>query len=147
MELLAPAGSRKALTAAVQSGADAVYLGGPQFGARYSAENFTIEEMKTWVDYCHLYGVDVHVTVNILVKEKEIESLKEYLKQLNEIGVDALIVQDLGAVEIIKKTVPDMTLHASTQMTVTSLEGVKYLEDMGFSRVVLAREQIGRAHV
>lgn len=76
MELLAPAGSRQALTAAVQSGADAVYLGGPQFGARYSAENFTIEEMKTWVDYCHLYGVDVHVTVNILVKEKEIESLK-----------------------------------------------------------------------
>ena len=96
--------------------------------------------MKTWVDYCHLYGVDVHVTVNTLVKEKEIESLKEYLKQLNEIGVDALIVQDMGAVEIIKKTVPDMTLHASTQMTVTSLEGVKYLEDMGFSRVVLARE-------
>ena len=140
MELLAPAGSRQALTAAVQSGADAVYLGGPQFGARYSAENFTIEEMKTWVDYCHLYGVDVHVTVNTLVKEKEIESLKEYLKQLNEIGVDALIVQDMGAVEIIKKTVPDMTLHASTQMTVTSLEGVKYLEDMGFSRVVLARE-------
>ena len=90
MELLAPAGSRQALTAAVQSGADAVYLGGPQFGARYSAENFTIEEMKTWVDYCHLYGVDVHVTVNTLVKEKEIESLKEYLKQLNEIGVDAL---------------------------------------------------------
>ena len=81
MELLAPAGSRQALTAAVQSGADAVYLGGPQFGARYSAENFTIEEMKTWVDYCHLYGVDVHVTVNTLVKEKEIESLKEYLKQ------------------------------------------------------------------
>ena len=96
MELLAPAGSRQALTAAVQSGADAVYLGGPQFGARYSAENFTIEEMKTWVDYCHLYGVDVHVTVNTLVKEKEIESLKEYLKQLNEIGVDALIVQDIG---------------------------------------------------
>lgn len=90
--------------------------------------------------YCHLYGVDVHVTVNTLVKEKEIESLKEYLKQLNKIGVDALIVQDMGAAEIIKKTVPDMTLHASTQMTVTSLEGVKYLEDMGFSRVVLARE-------
>lgn len=93
-------------------GSGAVYLGGPQFGARYSAENFTIEEMKTWDGYCHLYGVDVHVTVNTLVKEKEIESLKEYLKQLNEIGVDALIVQDMGAVEIIKKTVPDMTLHS-----------------------------------
>ena len=91
MELLEPAGSRQALTAAVQSGADAVYLGGPQFGARYSAENFTIEEMKTWVDYCHLYGVDVHVTVNTLVKEKEIESLKEYLKNLMKSALTHLL--------------------------------------------------------
>ena len=140
MELLAPAGSRAALHAAVQSGADAVYLGGSEFGARYSAENFSIEEMKTWVDYCHLYGVDVHVTVNTLIKEKEIEKFAEYIKKLNNIGVDALIVQDIGAAQIIKKTAPDMVLHASTQMTVTSLEGVKYLENMGFSRVVLARE-------
>ena len=101
MELLAPAGSRQALTAAVQSGSDAVNLGGPQFVERYSAEYFTIEEMNTWVEYCHLYGVDVHVTVNTLVKEKVFESLKEYLKQLNKIGVDALIVQDMGAAEII----------------------------------------------
>lgn len=140
MELLAPAGSRAALHAAVQSGADAVYLGGSEFGARYSAENFSIEEMKTWVDYCHLYGVDVHVTVNTLIKEKEIERFTEYIKKLNNIGVDALIVQDIGAARVIKKTIPDMVLHASTQMTVTSLEGVKYLENMGFSRVVLARE-------
>ena len=132
MELLAPAGSRQALTAAVQSGADAVYLGGRSSDARYSAENIYNREMKTWVDYCHLYGVDVHVTVNTLVKEKEIESLKEYLKQLNKIGVDALIVQDMGAAEIIKKTVPDMTLHASTQMTVTSLEGVNILRIWDF---------------
>ena len=76
MELLAPAGSRQALTAAVQSGADAVYLGGPQFGARYSAENFTIEEMKTWVDYCHLYGVDVHVTVIRLLRKRKLKALK-----------------------------------------------------------------------
>ena len=76
MELLAPAGSRQALTAAVQSGADAVYLGGPQFGARYSAENFTIEEMKTWVDYCHLYGVDVHVTVIHLLRKRKLKALK-----------------------------------------------------------------------
>ncbi len=140
MELLAPAGSRAALHAAVQSGADAVYLGGSEFGARYSAENFSIEEMKTWVDYCHLYGIDVHVTVNTLIKEKEIEKFTEYIKELNNIGVDALIVQDIGAAQIIKKTIPDMVLHASTQMTVTSLEGVKYLENIGFSRVVLARE-------
>lgn len=140
MELLAPAGSSASLHAAVQSGADAVYLGGSEFGARYSAENFSAQDMKKWVDYCHLYGVDVHVTVNTLIKEKETAKLQEYVKELNNIGVDALIVQDIGAAEIIKNTVPDMVLHASTQMTVTSLEGVKYLEDMGFSRVVLARE-------
>lgn len=140
MELLAPAGSRTSLHAAVQSGADAVYLGGSEFGARHSAENFSVEEMKTWVDYCHLYGVDVHVTVNTLVKEKETQKLLEYVKALNDVGVDALIVQDIGAAQIIKQAVPDMVLHASTQMTVTSLEGVKYLESMGFSRVVLARE-------
>ncbi|MGN0107200.1 MAG: DUF3656 domain-containing protein [Hominilimicola sp.] len=140
MELLAPAGSSAALCAAVQSGADAVYLGGSMFGARQSAENFAPDDMKKWVDYCHLYGVDVHVTVNTLIKEKEMASFQEYIKELNGIGIDALIVQDIGAAEIIKNTIPDMTLHASTQMTVTSLEGVKYLENMGFSRVVLSRE-------
>ena len=101
MELLAP-GSRQALRRRYNQ-ERMRYISAVQFGARYSAESFTIEEMKTWVDYCHLYGVDVHVTVNTLVKEKEIESLKEYLKQLNKIGVDALIVQDMGAVEIIKR--------------------------------------------
>lgn len=140
IELLAPAGSKASLRAAVQSGADAVYLGGDKFGARQSAENFSAEEMQKWVQYCHLYGVDVHVTVNTLIKEREIPSLTEYVKTLNKIGVDALIVQDIGAAEIIKSIVPDITLHGSTQMTVTSLEGVRYLENMGFSRVVLARE-------
>ncbi len=140
MELLAPAGNSEALRAAVQSGADAVYIGGSKFGARSSAANFSADEMKRWVDYCHLYGVDVHVAVNTLIKENEIHALTEYLKELNAAGVDALIVQDIGAADIIKNTLPDMVLHASTQMTVTSLEGVKYLEDMGFSRVVLARE-------
>ena len=140
MELLAPAGSAAALRAAVQSGADAVYLGGNMFGARHSAENFAIEEIKKQTEYCHLYGVDVHVTLNTLIKEKEIPAFSEYVKELGSTGVDAFIVQDIGAAEIIKKILPDMTLHASTQMTVTSLEGVKYLEDVGFSRVVLARE-------
>lgn len=140
MELLAPAGSGAALRAAVQSGADAVYIGGSEFGARHSAENFSSDEMKKWIDYCHLYGVDVHVTVNTLIKEKELGALQKYVKELNFAGADALIVQDIGAAEIIKNTIPDMTLHASTQMTVTSAEGVKYLEKMGFSRVVLARE-------
>ncbi|MCI8404212.1 MAG: U32 family peptidase [Clostridia bacterium] len=140
MELLAPAGSAAALRAAVQSGADAVYIGGSEFGARHSAENFSSDEIKRWTDYCHLYGVQVHVTVNTIIKEKELPDLQEYVKNLSRAGVDALIVQDMGAAEMIKNTVPDMILHASTQMTVTSLEGVRYLEDMGFSRVVLARE-------
>lgn len=140
MELLAPAGSSAALRAAVQSGADAVYLGVNEFGARQSAENFSIDELGKWVDYCHLYGVDVHVTVNTLIKNSELNALANCVKRLNAVHVDALIVQDIGAADIIKNTVPDMTLHASTQMTVTSLEGVKYLENMGFSRVVLARE-------
>lgn len=140
MELLAPAGSAAALRAAVQSGADAVYLGGTSFGARQSAENFADEEMKRWAEYCHLYGVDVHVTVNTLVKEKELGELQAYVKRLNNIGVDALIVQDLGAADIIKNTCPDLTLHASTQMSVTTLDEVTTLGNMGFSRVVLARE-------
>ena len=140
MELLAPAGSAAALRAAVQSGADAVYLGGEMFGARHSADNFTIDEMKSWTDYCHLYGVDVHVAVNTLVKEKELDEFADYIRALGSVGVDAMIVQDLGAAEIIKEILPDMALHASTQMTVTSIEGVKCLEDKGFSRVVLARE-------
>lgn len=140
IELLAPAGNAAALHAAVQSGADAVYLGGPKFNARRSADNFSLEDIRTYSDYCHLYGVDVHVALNTLIKETELDALKEYAYELNDAGVDALIIQDIGAAEIIKKAIPDMTLHGSTQMTVTSLEGVKYLEDMGFSRVVLARE-------
>lgn len=140
IELLAPAGNEDALRAAVQSGADAVYIGGPKFGARRSAKNFSIESIKQQADYCHLYGVDLHVAVNTLIKEKELGEVVDYVRELNDAGVDALIIQDIGAAELIHKTVPDMALHASTQMTVTSLEGVKYLEDMGFSRVVLARE-------
>ena len=140
MELLAPAGNAAALHAAVQSGADAVYIGGPKFNARKSADNFTVEDIKTYADYCHIYGVDVHIAFNTLIKEKELPYIAEYAYELNDAGVDALIIQDIGAAEIIRKAVPDMALHASTQMTVTSLEGVKYLEDKGFSRVVLARE-------
>lgn len=140
IELLAPAGNETALHAAVQSGADAVYIGGTKFGARHSAKNFTIDDIRKQTEYCHLYGVDVHVTVNTLIKEKELAEVVEYARELNDVGVDALIIQDIGAARLIHKALPDMQLHASTQMTVTSLDGVKYLEDMGFSRVVLARE-------
>lgn len=140
LELLAPAGGEAALRAAVQSGADAVYIGGPEFNARQSADNFSVENIKKWAQYCHLYNVDLHVAVNTLIKEKEFERLYNYAYELNDAGVDALIIQDIGAASVIHKLIPDMPLHASTQMTVTSLEGVKYLEEMGFSRVVLARE-------
>ncbi len=140
IELLSPAGNFRALTAAVQSGADAVYIGGKKFSARGSAENFTVEEIQKCADYCHLYGVKLHAAVNTLIKERELGECAEYVRELNRAGVDALIVQDLGAARMIKEICPDMSLHASTQMTVTSAEGVKYLENMGFSRVVLARE-------
>ena len=140
IELLSPAGGAAQLKAAVQSGADAVYMGGYGFNARRSAKNFTPSEMKEMVDYCHMYGVKVHVAVNTLIKEKELDELLEYAYSLNDMGIDALIIQDIGAAEMIKKAIPQMELHASTQMTVTSLEGVRYLESMGFDRVVLARE-------
>ena len=139
-ELLAPAGGAAALRAAVQSGADAVYIGGPMFNARSGADNFSIGDIKKYARYCHLYGVDLHVALNTLIKERELNEMLEYAYELNDAGADALIIQDIGAAELIRKALPDMPLHASTQMTVTSLEGVRYLEDMGFSRVVLARE-------
>lgn len=140
IELLAPGGSFDALRAAVSSGADAVYVGGPAFSARSSAENFTKETLKEATDYCHGYGVDIHVALNTLIKEDELSAMAEYVRFLCEIGVDAIIVQDMAVAEYVKKICPSMSLHASTQMTVTSLEGVRYLEEKGFSRVVLARE-------
>lgn len=140
IELLAPAGGKLAAIAAVQSGADAVYIGGAEFSARQSADNFEIEEMKQIIDYCHLYGVLVYVTVNTLIKEREVKSFLEYVKKLCRINVDGVIVQDLGALDIISKTVPELPIHASTQMTVTDAAGVRYLKNLGVNRVVLARE-------
>lgn len=140
IELLAPAGSKSALVAAVQSGADAVYMGGTYFSARQSADNFTIEEMREWIEYCHLRNMKVYVAVNTLVKENEIDKLAEYAYQLSDLGVDAIIIQDMGAIKLFQSIVPDLPLHLSTQATVHSLEGVKYFEDMGFERVVLSRE-------
>ncbi len=140
MELLAPAGGMAQLKAAVQSGADAVYLGSSSFSARAGAGNFSCEELKEAVDYCHVYGVKVHCAINTLIKESELYSATETAINASRCGVDALIIQDIGFAAHIRRVLPDMELHASTQMTVTSLEGVKYLEEHGFSRVVLARE-------
>lgn len=140
MELLAPAGGMEQLIAAVQSGADAVYLGTGSFSARAGAGNFDYEELKKAVDYCHMYNVKVHCAINTLIKESELYGAVETAKTVNSCGVDAIIIQDIGLAAHLKKLLPDMELHASTQMTVTSLEGVKYLEEKGFDRVVLARE-------
>lgn len=140
VELLAPVGSREALIAAVESGADAVYMGGKAFGARHYAPNFTDEELAEAVRFAHLRGVLVYITVNTLVDDSEIPALSEYLRYLYKIGVDAIIVQDLAVAFIACKTVPNLPLHASTQMTVHNLAGVQFLENLGFSRIVLARE-------
>ena len=140
IELLAPAGNWDSLKAATENGADAVYLAGAKFGARALAENFVGDKMKAAVEYAHLRGVKVHVTVNTIVCDAEIPALKDYLRELYEYGADALLVQDLGVAKLAREIVPDMPLHASTQMTVTTLEGVRELAAWGFSRVVLARE-------
>ena len=140
IELLAPAGNFECLVAAIQSGADAVYLSGKAFGARSYADNFDGETLEKAVDYCHLRGVKVYVTVNTLVSDSEMQELSEYLVFLNNIGADAIIVQDMGVLELAKQLVPELPVHASTQMTIHNTDGVKALESYGINRIVLARE-------
>lgn len=140
IELLAPVGSFDALKAAVQNGANAVYLGGKDFSARASANNFDREELIEAVKYAHIRDVRVFVTTNTLIKQDEIEDFVEYAKFLYDIDVDALIMQDIGVAMLIHELLPDFELHASTQMVAHSLEDVQYLESIGFKRVVLARE-------
>lgn len=140
LELLAPAGSFEAFKAAVENGADAVYLGGKNFGARASAANFDLEELQKAVRYAHERQVKVYVTVNILIADQEFKELLDYLFALHEIGVDAVILQDVGVAELIHTILPEMETHASTQMTVNTSWGVHHLETLGFCRVVLARE-------
>ncbi len=139
-ELLAPAGSFESLRAAVAAGADAVYLGGTRFGARAYADNFDEEAMLQAIDYAHLHGVSLYMTVNTLVKEKELSGLYDYLAPYYERGLDAVIVQDLGVLTAVRRWFPDMRIHASTQMTVTGVGGVQLLRKLGVSRVVTARE-------
>ncbi|MBR2452866.1 MAG: U32 family peptidase [Clostridia bacterium] len=144
VELLAPAGNFECLVAAVQSGADAVYFAGKSFGARNFADNFDRDELKKAVDYCHLRSVNAYVTVNTLVLDSEMEELCDYLRFLSAAGVDAIIVQDMGVLELAREIVPDLPIHASTQMTIHNIEGVKFLEKMGVKRVVLSRELSAR---
>lgn len=140
IELLAPSGSMESLYAAVQAGADAVYLGGNKFSARAYASNFDNEGMIKAVKYCHLYNVKIYVTINTIMKENELEEALKYAKFLYEIGVDALIIQDIGLASLINKHLPDFELHASTQMTVHNGEGALFLKSIGFKRIVLSRE-------
>lgn len=139
-ELLCPVGSMEALTAAVQNGADAVYMGGQKFNARQYASNFDRKALKQAVEYAHLRGVRVYITVNILVADSELKGAVEYLEYLYHTGVDAVIVQDLGIAALAKKCFPGLEVHASTQMTIYDPEGAIFLRDVGIDRVVAARE-------
>ena len=140
IELLAPAGSFEALKAAVQNGANAIYLGGQKFGARAFAHNFDDEALKQAVDYCHLRNVKLYVTVNTLYTNQQIEDIIPYIQYLYEINVDALIIQDMGLYHLIKNNFPDIEIHMSTQASVRNIEGVRYFEEQQVDRVVLARE-------
>lgn len=139
-EILAPAGSLESVYAAVRCGADAVYLGGKEFSARGNATNFTEDELKEAVSYCHLNGVSVHQAINTIAFDKNFSDVLKVAVRSAEIGVDAFIIQDLGVFSLIKNALPSMPLHASTQMTIHSVDGAKKAMDMGFSRVVLSRE-------
>ena len=139
-ELLAPAGSREALVAAVQNGANAVYLGVDEFNARRGARNFSLEELPAVVAYCHLRDVRVYLTLNTLVTDRELRSLSSVAKRACECGVDAVLVQDWGVLDTLRRVTPELPLHASTQMTVHNLSGAEEAAKRGLSRVVLARE-------
>ncbi len=140
LELLAPAGSMDALRAAVQSGANAVYLGSGPFNARQNARNFSLDELADAVRYCHVRGVQVHLTLNTLVTDRELEQAAMTITAAVKAGVDAFIVQDLGLVSLVRQMAPEVPIHASTQMSIHSLDGVLRAAAMGVSRVVLARE-------
>ena len=140
-EVLAPAGSFQTFKAVIEAGADAVYVGGSSFGARAYADNFTEEELLQAIDYAHLRGKKVYLTVNTLLKNKEInDDLYDYLLPFYLKGLDAVLVQDFGALSYIHKAFPDLPIHTSTQMTVTGIEGVRLLQSYGVTRVVMARE-------
>ncbi|MDY3983332.1 MAG: DUF3656 domain-containing protein [Veillonellaceae bacterium] len=140
VELLAPAGTMENFRAALEAGADAIYLGGQQFNARAHADNFSLDKLEEAVRLAHLCGAAVHVTVNILIGDKELSQLEAYLRDLERIHVDAIIVQDLAVARLAQKVAPHIQLHGSTQMTVTNIGTIRFLAKMGFSRVVLARE-------
>ena len=139
-ELLAPVGSMDHLKVAINAGASSVYLSGKNYGARKFAENFTIDEIREAVDIAHLHNVKVYITVNTLIKEDELENVMNYLAKLYSIGVDAVLIQDLGLIELINEHLPNLNVHASTQLTCENQHKIDYLEGKGIKRVVLPRE-------
>ena len=139
-ELLAPAGSYDVLVIAVNAGADAVYIAGQNYGARAYAKNFTIEEIEKAVNYAHMNGVKIHVTVNTLINNFEIVDVMKYLFKLYQIGVDAVIVQDFGLIWLLKTFIPDLEVHASTQMGLNNYSSIKWAAKNNIKRVVLPRE-------
>lgn len=144
MEILSPAGSPEAVRAAVCAGADAVYLGYGAFNARRNAKNFTEEELAAAVSYCHLRGVKLYLTLNTLAGDRELPAAAELAVHASRIGMDAVLVQDMGIVRTLRQVAPDLPVHASTQMSVHNLDGVKACADLGMTRAVLARELSGR---
>jgi len=139
-ELLVPVGNFESLIEAINNGADAVYLGGKKFGARAFADNFTLEKIEEATKLCHLYDVKIYITVNTLIYESEIKDALEYCKNLHKIGVDAVIMQDVGLINLVHQIIPNLEIHASTQMHNHSKESLNFLEKLGIKRVVFARE-------
>lgn len=140
VELLAPAGDFSCLKAAIEAGCDAVYIGGKLFGARVFSSNFTDDEIIKAINYAHLFGVKVYVTTNTLIYDKEVERFLEYILFLHKNNVDAVIIQDLGMLDLVRQTFPNLEVHASTQMHIHNLDGASFMEKLGVKRVVLARE-------
>ena len=140
VELLSPVGNKEMLYQAVNNGADAVYLGGKNFGARAYSKNFTNEEMIKAINYCHLYGVKIYVTVNTIIFEHEVEEFLSYIKFLYKNGIDAVIMQDIGMIFLVHQMFPNLEIHASTQCHNHNDEGIKFLKQIGVTRIVLDRE-------
>ena len=140
LELLSPAGSPEAVIAAVQNGADAVYMGLGIFNARRGAKNFDEEEFEKAVRYCRVRDCKVYVTMNTLVGDREMEKAAGLARRVSDLGASAILVQDLGLLSVLRKAVPDIPLHASTQMSIHNLAGVEAAAEMGLTRAVLARE-------
>lgn len=140
IELLSPAGNFEMLKSAIKCGADAVYFSGKNFGARKYANNFSDSEIVDAIKYAHLYGVKVYITINTLIKDDEIATFLDYVEFLHKNNVDAVLMQDLGMIQLVRKTFPNLEIHASTQFHAHNIEDLKYLKSIEIKRVVLPRE-------